>query len=207
MPRPSNRRRNIGFTLIELIVVIFIIAILIVVLLVAILGVFRDSKLAATRQLQDLAKTALSSYYNDFKGYPGSQFEPNQEDHRDGSWVAANHALYLVLRDKLNEDDLKPFVKYWESGAISEEGNSDNAILVDGWGNPIIYWEWDSSRQGAIAEIPGEEAVKSRDFPGWAKDTEKGAFSIWSAGSDGVWGTEDDVDGEGNPNRNTPFKK
>ncbi|HEV8378689.1 MAG TPA: prepilin-type N-terminal cleavage/methylation domain-containing protein [Tepidisphaeraceae bacterium] len=68
----QNRRRlSPAFTLVELLVVIFIIAILILLILGAVHYAQRSSKIAKTKADLAAISTAIEQYHSDFKFYPG----------------------------------------------------------------------------------------------------------------------------------------
>ena len=69
--RTQHRRRHGGFTLVELLVVIFIIAVLSTLILAAVHLAQRSSRISKTKLELAAISSALEQYHNDFKVYPG----------------------------------------------------------------------------------------------------------------------------------------
>lgn len=92
-PQNANKQADkyktqTGFTLIEVLVVIFIIGILVSLLLSNILGARQRSEDLERKSELNQLKTALRLYYNDNQGYPDTIPEPNTVfTNTDGSTV------------------------------------------------------------------------------------------------------------------------
>src|SRR3954463_11926146 len=67
----QHRRRHDGFTLVELLVVIFILALLSSLILAAVHMAQRSARVSKTKLQLSAISSALEQYHNDFKVYPG----------------------------------------------------------------------------------------------------------------------------------------
>src|SRR4051812_37221452 len=72
----QHRRRARGFTLVELLVVIFIIAVLSTLILAAVHLAQRSARVSKTKLELSAISSALEQYHNDFKVYPGLPTPP-----------------------------------------------------------------------------------------------------------------------------------
>src|SRR4051812_21065585 len=72
----QHRRRHDGFTLVELLVVIFILALLSSLILVAVHMAQRSARVSKTKLAIAAISSALEQYHNDFKAYPGLPTPP-----------------------------------------------------------------------------------------------------------------------------------
>ena len=156
------KRKDTGFTLVELLVVITIITLLVsllVVLIGTILDRARYAKTAATIKLLD---GACKSYYQDFGVYP-----PNtKQDSR-----SLHHHLGIQRKIQTVKSELgsglvstKPPIVEFQRDMLQDTGGTPDPMLnpvpiIDGFDNPVRY------------KIPGHFNKKSVD--------------IWSAGKDG----------------------
>jgi prepilin-type N-terminal cleavage/methylation domain-containing protein len=153
------RRRQAGFSLIELVVVVSIIA----VLAALTLGAFnfisqKNARTKADLQIKLLAN-AIQTYHSDNRSYPVNA-DPNGERgdevlykalYWDGFQNRTNGGtIYLAELDPNNNT---------KGGQAWMQGKDDQARIVDPWGHPYRY-------------RTGEQAVNPD-------------FDLWSAGPDG----------------------
>lgn len=75
---------------------------------------------------------------------------------------------------------------------VRESGDESRRIFVDGFGTPIIYWEWASKTQN----IGGDPTEGIAGPPASEKEValarNRQSYDLYSAGEDKSWGTEDD---------------
>jgi prepilin-type N-terminal cleavage/methylation domain-containing protein len=210
-----------GFTLIELVIVIAIILILLVVLLFFIMAAVSKGKEGTTRDLFSQIETSLAAWRQG-EGMPGqafprsgtntNQFPKDLEQLnnmlRQGQDVTAvyagNRALFRALVSDPKAKGREPYVKVTDSlvgyldtrGGVMPVGDVKDAVFLDGWGKPIIYWEWATMSQAASSagseDIPGSRSASSTVVvPSWAKN--RGSYDIYSAGGDQIWNNENDL--------------
>jgi len=199
----AGRGRH-GFTLIELIVVILIILILVVVLLVALIAARNRGRKSSTLELFDAVNSAIPRW-RDGTGATSQSF-PSSGPKPSNSGVekyAGNRLLYRELVVKPKAAGREPYIKIRQeligylsaTGEVSLTGEEKDAVFIDGWGQPIAYFEWHGPSLRANSggsDIPGSsEATKGAPVPAWALN--KGSYDLYSSGPDKVWGTEDDV--------------
>lgn len=205
---PGRRRRNgkqSGFTLIELVVVVLIILILVVVLLVAILIAMAKGKRGDTIETYNAISGAMSAW-RDGTGAGASDYPksgPNTSVSGGGKYDGAKR-LYqeLVAKPKAAGKDPYITVKREAIGWVDKEGNllssgtDAEAVFLDGWGMPIVYFEWASiaklEANAGNSDVPGgKSATVTAKVPSWAMN--KSSYDLYSAGVDKKWGTEDDL--------------
>lgn len=153
------RRRQAGFSLIELVVVVSIIAVLAALTLGA-MNFMNQKKARTTAKLQvDLLANALQTYHSDNRSFPVNA-DPNGDRgdevlykalYWDGLQAKANGGtIYLDALDPTNNT---------KGGQAWIQGKDDQAHIVDPWGHPYRY-------------RTGDQAVNPD-------------FDLWSAGPDG----------------------
>ncbi len=207
--------RRTGFTMVELLIVILVIGILMGIVAYSITSLSERARLSNTEGLLDQIKSALQSYYNDFKKFPPDGFDqtvtaPNGKALRGTACLA--YFLGWVYRDggKLKHFQLKK--TRWdaegnESSTQVNEGKpymelKENQLtpsgeIKDGWGNAMHYdcLEEDDngnvqfSRQASasvhLPPIPKYHGPDPRTARGAGKGFNPGRYDIWSNGPDG----------------------
>lgn len=220
MLRVGSKSRS-GFTLIELVIVIAIILILLVILIFFILAAVSKGKAGTTQDLLSQIESCFPGWRQG-EGKAGDAFptsgtntnqfpkdkETLEEMIREGRNVTAvyagNRALYRELVTIPKSKGRKPYldlpidlVGYLDRmGRVMPAGDEEDAVILDGWGKPLIYWEWASltrsAQQGATEEIPGRSSASSTVVvPKWAQN--RGSYDIYSAGPDLVFANVDDL--------------
>jgi general secretion pathway protein G len=119
-----NRRRA-GFTLIEILVVLFIVSILASLLLVAIAAVRQRTQIQRTTILQTEIAGALERYQSDYRDYPPTDTE-------DG--LQGAEQLYEALR---NKDKGGPYLP--GSFVTCDEDRDGKLEAADVWGRAFRY--------------------------------------------------------------------
>ncbi len=163
----KNQKSKIGFTLVELLVVISIIALLVGMLLPTLNRFYLAAAKAKTRAAINLIDGACQYYFNDFKDYP-----PSNDNTTYGGWTGSE-LLVLFLTGyagdptsngapdgNLDVDDGvegfgfrlarrgNVYGPYNGAEKLSvHKGGNDRPEFVDTFdkpGKPILYYRWDS---------------------------------------------------------------
>lgn len=109
---PRRRRRQAGFTLLELLLVVLIISVLAALVAPRIIGRGREARIAAVQQQIQNFETALNLYYLDNDTYPTTE---------------------QGLEALISEPGTEPLPANWK-GPYLERG-----LPKDPWGNDYIY--------------------------------------------------------------------
>jgi len=157
----SRRLRNIGFTLIEMLIVVAIIVIL-VALLMPVLGAVRESaKKKATRALIDGIAAGMERYYTEFDEYP-----PSTDAGMGDSMDPTSIYKYLCGKDgrgitrtigTTNQKTRRydPFISPPAENLIK---SGTDTIVIDAWGKPIVFlncrFYTESKRAGNPSYVP-----------------------------------------------------
>lgn len=213
--RSVARHPRAGFTLIELLVVILIISILAAVLVTQLGGAEDAARNQQTRQQLAKLSAALISYETDGHGdYPASRFPDEAGVSNDGTNVGIE-ALVVALWSNGYEaggllddeaDRLQNTDGDSSSRALTDFPSRQLFELSDAWDNPLAYIhrrDYDAGEFAYVTSDPltGEEIesmVKAHKNPDTGRYYDARSFQLISAGSDGRFGTPDDV---------TSFKK
>jgi prepilin-type N-terminal cleavage/methylation domain-containing protein len=156
----GQRRRDAGFTLIEIMTVMAVLAILMSIVLVGYTKLRQQAYVSGTKGLLDAIAAALEQYKSDFGQYPPDGFDPKNPAMRimQGSnvpqKVQGSAALLFYLTTPLlkqtevgEEVVMKRVGPYLDLKETNVSGSGDlnqrladprNEIL-DAWGNPIHY--------------------------------------------------------------------
>lgn len=197
--------RRAGFTLVELLVVMAVIVVLLGLSLPAISAVRRKSQVRETEALMQRLKLALATYQQDFGDYPPSSFR------RLGlRGNGQNEGIELMLRCLTTRARTGPYVELEDGqlGNLDEDRLPSDADptqstmstrelleVLDAWRNPLVYLhnaDYDQGgaatlQQGGLAQVAAGKSEKTGQFLGLT------TFQLWSAGPDGVAGTDDDL--------------
>lgn len=201
MRRASHR----GFTLLELMIVMVIVGVLMTYLLFSGGDLWQSTKVKEGRQRLSVLASLIEGFRTAEGQYPDDRLDPE---------VAANQvnasaeALYLALFDA-DYSGSQPD-QDWLVNTDGDESRKQVSSLPtrelfeigDPWGNPVVYFE--SLHYGdevvvlaGVEEEFEEQRVSARRHPttgGWQG---QGQFQLLSAGPDGLFGTEDDINYSG----------
>lgn len=142
----ENRKRERGFTLIELMVVLVILGILAGLIIPKVMGRPDDARRQKTRVQMESIETALRLYKIDNSNYPTTE---------------------QGLRALIEAPQAGTLARSWREGGYLEKGK----LPKDGWGREYVYvspgqhGEYDISSYGADGE-PGGEG-KNKDINSW----------------------------------------
>jgi prepilin-type N-terminal cleavage/methylation domain-containing protein len=194
-----------GFTLVELLAVLVILAILIAVLVPRIAGFGERAKESTTKAFLVELSAAIGEYEDRFGDYPPSTFleawglPPNTTN-------LGGEALVLSMWSPAWTATSLPDDRFVNTDA--DEGKKSLSSLPkpalfelgDAWGNPIAYFHRrDYGRQDTYLTQPADDEAAAESVVRAVRDSVTGRyaqhdrFQLISAGSDGVFGTEDDI--------------
>lgn len=166
----SKRCRSVGFTLVELMVVMVIVGILAALLFSVSDGIFKRGKLSRAEAELTSISVALESYKSRFADYPD---------------VATARQLFDALDGKLGpKGDVleKPFPPVLEAGRFSLSSD-ENPELLDPWGTPYIYvyvkGVGTSSISSFLLYSAGPDGKSSANGSGSGQENED---NLWSDG-------------------------
>lgn len=201
MMRPNAR----GFTLLELMIVMVIVGVLMTYLLFSGGSLFGDAKEKDARVRIASLASALVAYQTAEGEFPNdrlrSEVAVNQVN-------ACSEALFLAFFDP-GYTGLQPD----QDWLVNTDGDESRKAMTslptrelfeigDPWGNPILYFE--SLHYGDEVEVlagPEEEYEQQRGsalrHPTTGDWRQAGRFQLISAGEDGKFGTDDDIDNSG----------
>lgn len=199
--------RASGFTLIEMLAVLLILSLLVGVLVVQLGGAGEVVRGNLTEARLAMIGAVLSEYELDRGDYPPSQLTADQGAAPNATNLGAEClviALWSREWDGKGVDDLD---------LVNTDGDLSRKRLVDGfddlelreladrWGNPIAYFHHaDYGREDLYVTIDPITGERIESIARARKDPETGRwyrgrkFQLLSAGSDGSFGTEDDID-------------
>ncbi len=210
-----NPQSAIGFTLVELLVIVSIIALLVGMLLPT-LNKFRDvSRKAKTRAIISMIDGACQQYFTDFEDYP-----PSQDNDDYNGWTGSELiTLFLTGYGPDKNDDGIPDVanldtddgvdgfgfrlehRGWVYGQYGVEKLDTrinirpefvDARLGESGGNPILYYRWTGSRYNASHNTNGPGDGSQAILDEYVRDADGGAyyrtdFILISRGLNGDW--------------------
>jgi len=149
-------RRHRGYTLIEMLVVLFIISILASLVLGGLSAARRHSQMQRAAFQVNSLKARLTEYETDYRDFPLTHGGSSDKDALIGGEV--------LRHELLRADKGGPYLKSDEYRAVDSDGNGDPEI-ADVWGRPIRYLHHKSY---------GRENPCRR------------TYRLWSAGPDGI---------------------
>ena len=197
-PRPDA-----GFTLIEVLAVIVILAVLAGALLTAYGPLAGAVEIETQRKDLLLVAAACESYENDHGDFPPSTYPTAMHAEGGGMnrgieclvthlWSDGREGLGLDADSLVNTDGDRA------RNALSDLGTRDLLEIVDQWDNPVAYIHnadygdeftyltWDGEQEV-------ENVVRARQNPSTKSYYKRTSFQLISAGSDGIFDTDDDV--------------
>ena len=196
-----------GFTLIEIMAVLVIISILAVFVLRAVSGGEKVVQARAMEAFLHQLSALIDGYEVDKGDYPPSSF-PAEMDPKPTRTNMGAEMLVISLfpregeyqAPELDDDRLGNTDGDTTRKSLTSFTSAQAFEILDNWGNPIAYIhrrDYETSTT-YITENPttGEEIegrVKGRFNPKTEDPYRKGTFQLISAGSDGIFGTRDDV--------------
>ena len=191
-----------GFTLIEMVVVVFIIALLVSLLIVAIMSVVGRGGDAQTMALFEKFQDAMTEWREgEGKGnntFPISGTNSTSKKNR----YEGNRMLFNALITNPEKKGRNPYIELEDEqigyidkdGNLVDSGSDDQRVFLDGHGTPIVYWEWASKTRSSnrkdLTEGGSSKRVSKKELE---LATNKKTFDMYSAGEDTLWGTNDDV--------------
>ncbi|KAA3607131.1 MAG: prepilin-type N-terminal cleavage/methylation domain-containing protein [Planctomycetota bacterium] len=195
------RRPGSGFTLLEILVVLFIIAILMSFFLVTGGDLFGKASEKKTKtRLLELSNLVLQ-YRQQMGEFPNDRLPRGLNSNGVN---APCEALVVALFDERmtgtrpKQDWLVNTDQDFSQKATSSLGSKELFEFGDAWGNPILYMEslhYDETHtvQAGIDEVWEEQQAKAQRHERTGNWQEPDAYQLISAGEDGLFGTEDDL--------------
>ena len=203
----ARTARAAGFTLIEMLAVLLILSLLVGVLVVQLGGAGEVVQGNLTESRLAMIGAVLSEYELERGDWPASQLTTDQGAAPNATNLGAEClviALWSREWDGKGVDDLD---------LVNSDGDLARKRLVDGfddlqlreladhWGNPIAYFHHnDYGREDLYVTFdpvtgePVESVARARKDPDTGRWYRGRKFQLLSAGSDGLFGTEDDID-------------
>jgi general secretion pathway protein G len=204
--RRAQGRREGGFTLVELLVVIGILALLAGLLFPAVTAAQRRSREKAAKAMIERLTLALEQYASDFGDYP-----PTSLAALGVATNGVNEGNESLVRCLSTRKERGPYFPFEEKDLANTDGDKlsgrdpcDSTLgskelfeVVDPWGNPYIYFHNRDYRGGAKLEryvLQDGTRITCRPHPNQRTGQYPGvtSFVIWSVGADGK-----NDDGEG----------
>ncbi len=166
---------KMGFTLMELLVVITIIAILTGLLLPAVVRIKEKARITKAAATIEALKVALSMFHQDYGYYPPS-YEGSQ---RNGN--SFNPAFNTTLVEALMSTDRNgPYYEFKGSDIVYQSGTTD-PVYLDPWGNAYIY-----VRRIRTVSEGNTGPYHPYDDSTAEDDLDRNTYNIYSLGPDGV---------------------
>jgi prepilin-type N-terminal cleavage/methylation domain-containing protein len=218
--RPRRTRgRRVGFTLVELLVVIGILVILISILTPAVLRAMKQAR--KTKQISDLQAiaVALNAYKDDFSDYPrlpppNTAAQPNNRGPSDTGDTLLAWAL-VAPYDAGVDGAAGPGFRIRANAKVSGPYMPVDRVKIKLFGpyfkfvdrsaseNPILYYAGRPGVQGSVYAGPSAAAFYDTSYctpdlsaaitAAGQSSKFNGPFILWAAGEDGIYGTKDDV--------------
>ncbi len=204
MTDARRRGRSLGFTLIEMLVVLAVLGVLAVAILPDVLGASTAGEVAATEARVQFLAQAIKSYERKVGHYPADNFAD-----LDGVQVKADNVnsgieslLIALTQQRLGRDQITDH-EDWLANTDSDKAGTtlrgldrtEKVEVVDAWGMPLVYFNSQNGGFGRKQQVRTPEgdtvSVRPRTNPRTGKPA--GQFQVLSAGPDGQFGNDDDV--------------
>ncbi|MDF1797918.1 MAG: prepilin-type N-terminal cleavage/methylation domain-containing protein [Planctomycetota bacterium] len=195
MSHPKGRAA--GFTLIEMLAVILILGILTTFLLTTMFG----ARETANEKLTETRIANIAAAIGNFEGVTGDYPSSSQDDGLAGSGSAFNTGIEALVKAMWSE----PHDGFGLDDDFLFNTDGDQASgqplfeLVDMWENPLAYFHRSDYGQKHVyltideAGNEVENQVEARKHPRTGRWANRKTFQLLSAGSDGIFGTSDDL--------------
>jgi prepilin-type N-terminal cleavage/methylation domain-containing protein len=203
----SPRTPARGFTLVEMLAVLFIIAILMTFLVTTMLGGTETIKSKNTRIFIDQVSTAISDFEVENGRYPPSTF-PQELDPKPSVINEGIELLVISLWPKEGGYEAQPVDSVRLGNTDGDDTRTSHTTftsaaafeLIDDWGNPLAYiYRRDYDKTQVYLTIDSDTAeevenqVKAVVDPKTGDPFNKRSYQLISAGPDGLFHTKDDV--------------
>ncbi|GAB4165103.1 MAG: hypothetical protein Kow00107_11080 [Planctomycetota bacterium] len=185
-------RKDKGFTLIEILVVIAIIGILVAIILPVLARVKDQAKVTRTSSLITTLTIACDLYYNDWGGVYPPAFDSSGSAQKNGGIELLYRAL--TTREGRSTRDYATDVSIEDIGDVDGDGQRE---FIDAWGNPLVYF--DSPNYSKSCEYQAANGVTFTAQPQRNPEDNRwyrpGKFMMWSVGKYGINknGLEDNI--------------
>ena len=197
-----------GFTLIELLVVISILGILVVAFLPELVSASEEEKRVQTEARIEMLASAIDAYERQHGHYPPDNFlDPTGKlsIKADAAGINAGIESAMIFLHQVpggsdfsdRQDWLGNTDQDVNGAVIPRLGRSDRPELLDGWGNPLVYfcdWTGGMARDQKVM-MDGDVTVTARAWKNPAGGGYLGQrrYQIVSAGPDMIFNTDDDI--------------
>lgn len=207
-PIPSiTRSVRAGFTLVELLAVMLILSILLAVLVPNLFSGGEAVGTSSTRAFLSQLSAEIDAYENKMGDYPRSVFAKDL----DPKPTTVNMGIEMLVIALMPADTSYRTATNYDDRLINTDGddtkrsltrftNSEAFELKDHWDNPIAYLHRRSYAKGGVYRTYSsdegdwvEQRVTGAINPATGDPFRPDSFQLISAGSDGVFGTEDDI--------------
>lgn len=203
----TTRTHRAGFTLLELLAVILIVGILAGVLVTQIGGAKDTAGMVDTKNRLTQIEALIEDYERTHGAWPRSSFTPEQGVANDGTNVGVEALVVALNSNGWNTGGFEVDSDWYantdgdmSSLSLTDFGNRKLQEFVDYWGNPIAYiHHMDYGVDNRVYVTLDEDGVEQREKPQAYRNANLGqwhkhnSFQLISAGSDGLFGTEDDI--------------
>lgn len=203
--RRGIRGARAGFTLIELLAVLLIVSILAVVLVTQVGSAREAVEVRLTRVYLEQLAAALGEYESEFGDWPRSAFGEELGSAPNTVNLGAECLVVQLWSEGwegggLGEDRFVNADGDRTNRPLSELGSRELFEFSDDWGNPIaffhrrdygrvdLYQTWDPTTGERL-----ESRVQALKNPTTGRWYAPHGFQLFSAGPDGLFGTEDDL--------------